>query len=475
MRAAKAHAYDAMRADYASLKQSWGGNSDYDAWFAQPLNNATIAAVATYRRWVPALRARIDALGLAGVLRGDGGPREARRRAARGAPRELAQRGVNGAARRAAAGLAALPAARAEVRRRDRRQRLRARCPSVAKPSALQTLATPSDAKLSSENGLPGSRYSPTHACSAPERRRQRHDRAAQPELRAHEAHELLERVDVRAAELVGLAVRRRDPRARRRTRRPRRRRTRARTAPARTRAAAPAASGAAPRSDSMKESSAPKITDGRNIVNATASPLSAAITRSARPFDSQVVARRRARRPPSASSFAAAGATPLRRHARTSLPASSVCACSKPAPSMARLVEDPDEVHRGVATREQVAEPRFVVDVGFDELDCGRHEQRAAARPAARRNSHDVAGSSRAAHASRRPTNPEPPSTSTRRGRCLDCYRARSSRRIGGACAALAHQDQLIAVAALHFEDDRAGVVDDLRPLPRGCGRGRG
>jgi predicted aminopeptidase len=65
MRAAKARAYDEMRADYASLKLSWGGNSDYDAWFAQPLNNATIAAVATYRRWVPVMRARLEALGLA--------------------------------------------------------------------------------------------------------------------------------------------------------------------------------------------------------------------------------------------------------------------------------------------------------------------------------------------------------------------------------------------------------------------------
>jgi predicted aminopeptidase len=63
-RAAKARAFDAMRADYAAVKQSWGGIGDYDAWFAQPLNNATLAAVATYRRWVPSLRARIDAVGL---------------------------------------------------------------------------------------------------------------------------------------------------------------------------------------------------------------------------------------------------------------------------------------------------------------------------------------------------------------------------------------------------------------------------
>jgi predicted aminopeptidase len=64
-RADKAHAFDTMRADYAALKERWGGSGEYDAWFAQPLNNAALASVATYRRWVPALRARIDAVGLA--------------------------------------------------------------------------------------------------------------------------------------------------------------------------------------------------------------------------------------------------------------------------------------------------------------------------------------------------------------------------------------------------------------------------
>jgi predicted aminopeptidase len=63
--AAKARAFDSMRADYAALKLRWGGSTDYDAWFSQRLNNATLAAVATYRRWVPALRSRIDAVGLA--------------------------------------------------------------------------------------------------------------------------------------------------------------------------------------------------------------------------------------------------------------------------------------------------------------------------------------------------------------------------------------------------------------------------
>ncbi len=65
-RVAKQAAFGAMQADYAALKTKWGGTTDYDAWFAQPLNNATLAAAATYTRWVPVLRARLDTLGLEG-------------------------------------------------------------------------------------------------------------------------------------------------------------------------------------------------------------------------------------------------------------------------------------------------------------------------------------------------------------------------------------------------------------------------
>jgi predicted aminopeptidase len=63
-REAKAAAFAEMRAEYAELKERWDGIADYDAWFAQPLNNATLAAVATYRQWLPALRWRLDALGV---------------------------------------------------------------------------------------------------------------------------------------------------------------------------------------------------------------------------------------------------------------------------------------------------------------------------------------------------------------------------------------------------------------------------
>ena len=64
LRADKKRAFDTLRREYEALRASWGGIADYDAWFAQPLNNATLASVATYTRWVPALRARLEQVGL---------------------------------------------------------------------------------------------------------------------------------------------------------------------------------------------------------------------------------------------------------------------------------------------------------------------------------------------------------------------------------------------------------------------------
>ena len=64
LRADKERAFDTLRREYEALKASWEGNTEYDAWFAQPLNNATLASVSTYTRWVPALRARLKEVGL---------------------------------------------------------------------------------------------------------------------------------------------------------------------------------------------------------------------------------------------------------------------------------------------------------------------------------------------------------------------------------------------------------------------------
>jgi predicted aminopeptidase len=64
LRIHKERAFAALQREYEALKASWNGKTDYDAWFAQPLNNATLASVATYTRWLPALRARLEEVGL---------------------------------------------------------------------------------------------------------------------------------------------------------------------------------------------------------------------------------------------------------------------------------------------------------------------------------------------------------------------------------------------------------------------------
>ncbi len=45
-----------MREQYAELKKQWGGNTDYDGWFARKLNNAKLNSVAAYYNLVPAFQ-----------------------------------------------------------------------------------------------------------------------------------------------------------------------------------------------------------------------------------------------------------------------------------------------------------------------------------------------------------------------------------------------------------------------------------
>jgi predicted aminopeptidase len=69
LRVDKERAFATMRSEYETLKVQWGGSGEYDGWFAQPLNNATLAAVATYTQWLPTLRVRARAVGLAAFYR----------------------------------------------------------------------------------------------------------------------------------------------------------------------------------------------------------------------------------------------------------------------------------------------------------------------------------------------------------------------------------------------------------------------
>jgi predicted aminopeptidase len=63
MRIAKQREFGLLKFAYEQLRGRWGGYAGYDGWFAQPLNNARLAAVATYRDCVPGLQRLLDEAG----------------------------------------------------------------------------------------------------------------------------------------------------------------------------------------------------------------------------------------------------------------------------------------------------------------------------------------------------------------------------------------------------------------------------
>lgn len=50
-----------MQAQYVRLKSEWGGDTEYDAWFAHPINNAQLNSVAAYYDFVPAFEQLLTA------------------------------------------------------------------------------------------------------------------------------------------------------------------------------------------------------------------------------------------------------------------------------------------------------------------------------------------------------------------------------------------------------------------------------
>lgn len=53
----KVATFQALKDEYQTLKASWGGYGGYDRWFASPVSNAHLAAIATYHDFVPGFRA----------------------------------------------------------------------------------------------------------------------------------------------------------------------------------------------------------------------------------------------------------------------------------------------------------------------------------------------------------------------------------------------------------------------------------
>jgi predicted aminopeptidase len=54
MRVFKGAEFDRLNQEYLRLKQRWNGYNGFDHWFESDLNNARLASVATYERFVPA-------------------------------------------------------------------------------------------------------------------------------------------------------------------------------------------------------------------------------------------------------------------------------------------------------------------------------------------------------------------------------------------------------------------------------------
>jgi predicted aminopeptidase len=63
MRLEKQRVFGALKFEYSQLKKGWSGFAGYDAWFARTLNNAHLAAVATYDDCVPGLERELAAAG----------------------------------------------------------------------------------------------------------------------------------------------------------------------------------------------------------------------------------------------------------------------------------------------------------------------------------------------------------------------------------------------------------------------------
>jgi predicted aminopeptidase len=62
MRERKREAFEALRESYAALRAQWGGRGPFDAWFAQDINNAHLASIATYFACVPGFQRELQAV-----------------------------------------------------------------------------------------------------------------------------------------------------------------------------------------------------------------------------------------------------------------------------------------------------------------------------------------------------------------------------------------------------------------------------
>jgi predicted aminopeptidase len=63
MRERKREKFEELRAAYAALKAPWGAHAPFEAWFAEDINNAHLASIATYFACVPGFEREMKAVG----------------------------------------------------------------------------------------------------------------------------------------------------------------------------------------------------------------------------------------------------------------------------------------------------------------------------------------------------------------------------------------------------------------------------
>ena len=63
MRERKRETLEEMRESYAALKAQWGSHAPFDVWFAEDINNAHLASIATYFSCVPGFERELKAVG----------------------------------------------------------------------------------------------------------------------------------------------------------------------------------------------------------------------------------------------------------------------------------------------------------------------------------------------------------------------------------------------------------------------------
>jgi len=63
MRERKREKFEELRAAYAALKAPWGAHAPFEPWFAEDINNAHLASIATYFTCVPGFERELKAVG----------------------------------------------------------------------------------------------------------------------------------------------------------------------------------------------------------------------------------------------------------------------------------------------------------------------------------------------------------------------------------------------------------------------------